>query len=153
MYKTNLDLTKFGYLSWRYPHNIIHNIGQFFRNLRFMWQRAKRGFADCDFWSLCDFYTSLFISSLEYFKEHHHGIPGQYCNDKLPDNGNGLYEYEIEQIIRLFEKSCEDNEDYMNEIEAAGYDIETIKKVEAKRALVFNEAWRRLGKIYDTLWD
>lgn len=62
-----LNVFKYGYIrSFRF---IFHNIWQFFRNLKYAWQRATKGYCDCDRWDLDQFYSRLFYNSLSEFAE------------------------------------------------------------------------------------
>lgn len=52
-----MNILKFGYSPWKYPSNWFENIRQFFRNIKFAYQRVTRGYADPDIWDF-DSYLS-----------------------------------------------------------------------------------------------
>ena len=57
----NNNVFKQYYCPWRYPSNWIKNIRLFFRRYKWAYQRAKRGYADCDIWNF-DSYLEKIIS-------------------------------------------------------------------------------------------
>lgn len=71
-----LNVLTYGYLPWGRPGNWIKNIGQFFRNVKYAYQRVTRGFCDWDTWELDHYYSELFYQSLSYLADHHYGYPG-----------------------------------------------------------------------------
>ena len=75
-HKNDLNVFTYGYSPWRTPHNWFDNIKQFFRNIKYAWQRATRGFCNQDAWGLDDFYTQLIRDSLLYLADNHCGYPG-----------------------------------------------------------------------------
>lgn len=56
-----MNILKFGYFPWKYPSNWFRNFKQFFKNIKFAYQRITRGYADCDIWSF-DVYLAEIIS-------------------------------------------------------------------------------------------
>src|ERR1700739_4230613 len=59
---------------------LLHNrwISPFriYRELRWFIQRGRRGWADCDTWSLDNYIDGWMPDALRYLKEHKHGTPG-----------------------------------------------------------------------------
>jgi len=68
----NLNVFSYGYYNWRCP---LRNIKQFFRNIKYAYQRATRGFCDQDAWSLDSFYSELFYQTLNHLAENAYGSP------------------------------------------------------------------------------
>lgn len=105
-----LNVFKFGYhsSSWRHP---IESIKYFFRNLKYAWQRATRGFSDWDLWNLDSYYSNLIWKSLESFVNmHKYGTPSE---DITIDEWNE----KVHSVAELFRNSIEDESDYRNKFE------------------------------------
>lgn len=60
---------------WKYEE--IRNPKQFFRHIKWCYQRITRGFCDYDIWDLRSFYLGLLIDSLKYFKNHTQTYPNR----------------------------------------------------------------------------
>ena len=105
-----LNVFKFGYhsSSWRHP---IESIIYFFRNLKYAWQRATRGFSDWDLWNLDSYYSKLIWKSLEGFVNmHKYGTPSE--NITIDE-----WNEKVRSVAELFRNSIEDESDYKNKFE------------------------------------
>lgn len=62
---------------WYYYNKtkIIKNTIQFFRNFKWAWQRATKGYADVDAWNLDSWLMSLLPNILTTLRDHAHGHP------------------------------------------------------------------------------
>lgn len=65
----------FGMSPWKYPSNWFKNIGQWFRNLKYVWQRACYGYSDFDIWNLSDYHVFLLGEMLDQLAENPSGFP------------------------------------------------------------------------------
>ena len=66
----NLNVFKTGYLPFNwYPKNWIYNIKIFFRNFKYAYQRATKGYCDRDLWNLDYYYSNLLHASLLHFAD------------------------------------------------------------------------------------
>lgn len=74
-WNNSLNCFTFDYLPWSRPRNWLGNIAQFFRNFKWAWQRAVKGYSDRDVWGLSDYYTNLFEVSLRQLAAISHGWP------------------------------------------------------------------------------
>lgn len=83
MKSKNNVFTKISYLPWGYIRNWPKNVALFFRRFKWAYQRATRGFANCDVWDMDAWYMDLFSESLNYFADNHWGFPG---NEEFPDD-------------------------------------------------------------------
>lgn len=173
---------KISYLPWRYPLNWHKNIALFFRRFKWAYQRATRGFANCDIWDLDSYYLDLFHDSLKYLADNHWGWPG---NEDFPEDEDWTkYLKEMAQLFYQAEEAnnfyptpegdkwvkwLEDHSDdqWVNEIVG---DM-TLKRYEGKenpysktmfeedqendkkRMADFEKAWGMLGKVFFDLWD
>ena len=68
MKKNELNVLSYGYRPFRFI-NIPHNIKQFFRNIKYSWQRTTKGYCDADVWNLDLFYIKLISQTIKSFKE------------------------------------------------------------------------------------
>lgn len=75
----DLNVFKFGYYSWRCP---LRNIRQFFRNIKYAWQRAIKGYCKADIWDLSNYWQSLMINSLKDFEDSTNGYPGNMSDEQ-----------------------------------------------------------------------
>lgn len=60
----------FRWSSWSSPKRL-------YREAKWFIQRGRRGWADCDTWSLDDYLSGWLPGALRHLKEHKHGVP---CN-------------------------------------------------------------------------
>ena len=108
-----LNVFKLGYDPiHKHPLNIFRNIRQFFRNIKWAWQRATRGYSDWDLWDLDMFYLDLLINSLRDFKAHTLSCPEKDDVQTLEDWQNVL-----ESMILHFEHARDYEEIYPNPYE------------------------------------
>ena len=85
------------YSPWRYLSNWIRNIRLFFRRYKWAYQRAKRGYADCDIWDMDSWLLTLFHDSLNHLADNHCGWPG---NEDFPEDENWTkYLKEMAQLL------------------------------------------------------
>ena len=73
--KDLLNVFTYGYVSWRCP---LTNIKQFFRNIKYAYQRITKGYCDQDKWNLNTYLSNLLYLSLTDLSEHHCGFPTSY---------------------------------------------------------------------------
>ena len=60
------------YYSIRHP---LKTIGDFVRSVKWAWQRSVRGYADTDWWNMCDWMTEVLSDMLDTCAEKHFGFP------------------------------------------------------------------------------
>lgn len=70
------------YDSWRYLRNWLRNIKQFFRNIKWAYQRITKGYCDYDLWSIDNWISKLMHDALIEFESNCHGFPIEFENDK-----------------------------------------------------------------------
>lgn len=99
------------YSPWRYPSNWPRNIRLFFRRYKWAYQRASRGYADCDLWDMSDWLLQLFTDSLNDFADNHMGYPG----DEEFDTDEKWTEY-LKEMAQLFYQAQESNQYYSTPI-------------------------------------
>lgn len=74
-YKNNLNVFTYGYLPIKFPQNWWKNIKQFFRNIKYAFQRATKGYSDYDRWSIDIYLAYLLPAMLLDMKENTVGYP------------------------------------------------------------------------------
>lgn len=97
--KNQLNVFKLGYYSWRHPFNWPHNIRNFFRTIKWGWQRATKGYCTWDLWDLDAHLLQLIPASLRAFKKDNIGYPSELTYEKW----NKI----IDEMINHFETAYE----------------------------------------------
>ena len=95
---------------WLYsPKTFYQNIESFFYWIKYIYQRAFRGYADCDVWSIDFYLCEILPSMLKQLKETKCSHPG-YGEANTPEKWDAL----LDKIIEGFEaaKRVEDDEYY-----------------------------------------
>lgn len=97
-----------------YPFSYIVNCWNFWKDLitpryyinffRYKWQRATRGFADCDVWEIDGYINDLFHNMMIKFKEIHHGYD------------SNITEEEYEQVLEDIIDGQKAYHDYLNDV-------------------------------------
>ena len=73
-------------------NNLFHPI-RLSREIKWVFQRARRGWGDCDTWSLDKYLTKVISSSLCYLKKHKHGVPrSMFEPEDMGEDGNATEE-------------------------------------------------------------
>lgn len=101
----DLNVFAYGFMPWRHPGNWVSNIRQFFRNLKYGWQRATKGYCDYDLWSLDSFYQRMFRDSLRDYTKCLHGAPIEFY-DAENDSIDSWVDYVL-SAAQHFENSIE----------------------------------------------
>ena len=173
----SLNVFTYGIGGWKYPSNWFRNIKQFFRNIKYAWQRATRGFCDQDWWNLDIYYTTLFVKSLRHLATHNMGHPYDMDEDKwnawLRETADEFYKsleetnsFEnpyAEEAEALFDKWTWDptddgmyrlNQHYTddeNELNNAYLEVERLNA--QKRLWCAQRGLQRLSDRWTNLWD
>ena len=90
MRDTNTNVFKFGYYPCGRVKNIFHNIKNFFRTLKWAWQRAVNGYCDFDLYDLDIYHTNMMIKAL---RELFSAVVAAQCFDEAI--GSGLHVDEV----------------------------------------------------------
>ena len=120
MRETNTNVFKFGYLPCHRIKNIFHNISNFFRTLKWAWQRAVNGYCVFDLYDLDVYHTNMMVKALRDFAKYTQSFP----NDMSYDEWIKI----LNEMADCFEQSIEDT------------DFDTPEYQE----------WRRLSEKYKT---
>lgn len=145
----------------------------FFRSFVCLWQRATKGYCFRDVWALDDFYSVLFINTLEELAEITHGYPQEFLVNYPPtdiedDKGFRAWQDMLFRIARHFELGLEDNEWDYNTFTGERYAkqeedgwfrslsdeyIEHLKNVAKQKKENTSIGLDLLKKYYHDLWD
>lgn len=161
-----MNVFKYGWMPWRHPLNWWGNIKLFFRQFKWAYQRATRGFADCDIWNLDGSILNYLSGTLKQLSETAAGWPG---NNQFP-------EYEdwtifLKQMSEKFRAANESNDYYPTpmadkwwnwSLEHSGHPddnpyvqdmLKEYQENDLKRERDFAEAWNAIGEVFWNLWD
>lgn len=134
--KNELNLFTYGY----YPGTPLQNIKQFFRNIKFCFQRCIKGYCDKDVWDMDVYLTYLLRDMLNDLSETSHGWPE---SDKFPTYES--WANYLKEIAVHFNNSIESEDNCKDELLAYDNYSEYIKN---KVDLSEDEEEKRLKEIW-----
>lgn len=162
-----MNVFKYGVAPWRHPANWWGNIKVFFRHFKWAYQRATRGFADCDVWNLDSSILEYLSGTLNHLADYHWGYPGdeRFPTDEswtefLKDMAQKFYQ--ANEVNAFYPTPASDEwwEYYRNDsrncekmIQLKDAMLEEERENEHKRERDFAEAWSALGDVMWNLWD
>lgn len=175
MSKNPLSVFHYGNMPWKriacWPRNFL----QFFRQLRWVYQRAVKGYCDFDLCSLYCFYLHLFEQTLTEFQVGLHGAPHEFF-DYENDSIQKWIDY-IEEMRIHFYNSIEENVYEMNEYwspywqefeeykqNILNYDFKSKshyhelwwkrqQELDKWSNEEFHKAWKMMEEVFFNLWD
>ena len=162
-----MNVFKYGVAPWRHPANWWNNIKVFFRHFKWAYQRATRGFADCDVWNLDSSILEYLSGTLNHLADYHWGYPGdeRFPTDEswtefLKDMAQKFYQANEDNAFYPTPASDEWWEYYRNDsrncekmIQLKDAMLEEERENEHKRERDFAEAWSAIGEVMWNLWD
>ena len=105
---------------------------------KLMKQRIKRGYHDEDVWALNSYFLEVFIPALKQLKETKHGVPMRYCIDRDVDEGDELWQKDMDEMIGHFEQ----------------IDLNTTdKEVSKQNEYHIKEGFKMFAEQFEELWD
>ena len=164
------NVFKYGWMPWRYPRNWWDNIKLSFRQCKWAWQRATRGFADCDTWNMDQWLLSILPGALNHLADNHWGWPGdsRFPEDEdwtqyLKDMAQKFYSAnEANEVYPMPERDkwwkwIEDHDVLLDFNRDDNPYVQTMldehKENDDKRMRDFAEAWSMMGDVFWNLWD
>lgn len=158
------------YYKWRYPDCWIKNIRMFFRSFKWAYQRATKGFANCDTYDLDSYYLDIFTGTLNYLADNHWGYPG---NDKFPDDeswtkylkdmaqkfynanetNNAFPTPEADKWWKWIEEHPKENLIDKNDNPYGKSMFDEANELDRKRDAELHEGIKMLDEVYWSLWD
>jgi len=138
----DLEITTFEKVWWptrRFFKEIPYNI----KKIKWFWQRGRRGWADCDCWSVDDYLVSVIVPMLKHLKENTHGYPG-YGKASTSQK----WEAVIQEMIEAFEAADRVIADEYY-IEVSGDSIEAISNAPREEVLKWGELSKADVKLFE----
>lgn len=162
-----MNVFKYGVAPWRHPANWWNNIKVFFRHFKWAYQRATRGFADCDVWNLDGSILEYLSGTLNHLADYHWGYPGdeRFPTDEswtefLKDMAQKFYQanednafYPTPASDEWWEYCRNDSRNCEKMIQLKDAMLEEERENEHKRERDFAEAWSAIGEVMWNLWD
>lgn len=90
-----------------YSHNPrwwLRNIKQFFKNIKYAWQRATRGFSDPDCWEFDSYLSRIISGGLKTLDKNRHGFPTELYSQLGEEDGNQEWSKILSEISAKMEK-------------------------------------------------
>lgn len=145
--------------SWKYaPFRAVEWILRIPREIKYLFQRMTRGWADSDVWSMDSYLSRVVPEMLEYLKKNHNGLPGFLFDIKINEQGppditpideiaEARWMVLLDEMIAGFKAH-----DELHEL-SVGDDVEAFKKkqdeIEAKRI----KGMSLFVEHFHSLWD
>lgn len=145
----DLNILKVGYVKG-FRH-IFHNIKQFFKNCKYAWQRATKGYSDWDTWSLGTYYSDIISNSMTQFANETNSYPCGMTYDEWVEK--------IRSIAHKIKASNDYEDKYWEEISLLS-DLELERpecvnkhlKEEKEANKITAEGYKKLADIIYLLW-
>ena len=131
-------------------YRLILKIEDFPKEIKWLFQRAKRGYADCDVWNLSHYLSSVIAGSVKRLKKIQHGLPTViFTEGKLEEQARKEWNYILDGIITAFESLRDIDEFSDTELFDAGKTPEAMGKIEENA----QEGMQLFVKYFRDLWD
>lgn len=112
---------------------VIHDVGWFFRAVKYAKQRVVRGYADCDIWDFNVFLGRIVAGGLNALEDEEHGFPERYGSAENWEN-------ELKRIAGLARKFADE---YLDSGDTVDDEYKEIK----------NEVFDWVKENFEDLWD
>lgn len=105
----NPSLNPYARWTWRWWLALV-NVRHYLRQLRWYWQRATRGWADCDVWNMSSSLCAIIVPMLQRLKRTK-GTPGAFLNGDDDDElvvqrGRAAWQAALDAMIAGFEAAA-----------------------------------------------
>ena len=131
------DYFKPGYSRWFYsPKAFFENIILTFRWMKWSWQRAFRGYADCDYWSIDYYFYVTIVPLLKILRKNRHGYPTNITDEK--------WDSILGKIIEAFEAA--------NRVVDLEYENNIVEEMKKDESIFFKDG-KLFIKHFFGLWD
>lgn len=152
--------------SWYALHRLVSRIRMIPKRIKWFVQRGRRGWADCDIWSLDWYLAGWLPDALRHLKATKNGIPMEVFPTEpqfIQEDGNPAPEayeianenwnYALDKMIAAFEAWTRiGNHDYPVSNEG-GWNIETQMRLLEQDEKIFQEGATLFIKHFGSLWD
>lgn len=147
-----MNIFKFG-IYGHHPKWWFSNIKQFFRNIKYAWQRATRGFADPDWWEFDSYLSQTISGCLKEFDKKRSGFPSELYFKLGEEAGDEKWS---EVLIKIAE-NMEQYEKIQTDCPPDSVSIENVgdwyaqNQKEAEK--LWNDAFDLLKRWHGNMWD
>lgn len=139
-----------------------YNPRQIYREVKWFLQRGKRGWADCDTWSL-DWYLSGWLpDALRHLAKHTHGYPSEfYVEGGNSDEGFAKWQAILEKMAAGFE-AYKRAQEGLYEAELGPYPLYgkvsdsrfyKARRLRVRDERLFDEGIELFVRYFENLWD
>lgn len=147
-----MNIFKFGIFSYK-PRWWFFNIKQFFKNIKYAWQRATRGFSDPDCWEFDSYLSHIISGGLKTLDKKRSGFPSELYFQLGEEAGNKKWS----EILLKIAENMEQYEKIQTDCPPNGVSIENVgdwyaqNQKEAEK--LWNDAFDLLKKWHGNMWD
>ena len=151
-----------------------------YREIKYFFQRGRRGWADCDTWDLHDYLAGWLPAALRYYKIHGHGYPNGLSPDcdqlrfdfaGSDESGENKWNAILNKMIAAFEASERISEGLYEEelgafwhgkdpgVSAESWKVRVRERMGKERELIrrdqaiFEEGAKLFVEWFSNLWD
>lgn len=147
-----MNIFSFG-IYGHHPRWWLSNIKQFFKNIKYAWQRATRGFADPDWWEFDSYLSQTISGCLKEFDKKRNGFPSELyfqLGEEAADKKWSEILTKIAENMEQYEKIQTDCPPDDVSIESVGdWCAQNQKEADG----LWNDAFDLLKKWHGNMWD
>ena len=121
------------------PYRGFHKIPQFFRSLKWAYQRATRGYADCDVWDIDMWFLSIIPNMLRDLE----GFGNSYPISKTPTEWRAT----LREMARCFEEAGKEPE------YDKAFTLRQWREYNETKAKELDEGFKMFRENFWDLWD
>ena len=128
-----------------------------FEEIKYFWQRGKRGYSDRDLWNFGDYLGDIIPPALRELTKRHCGCPADLYDRKKVNNECHKWEKVLEEIAQGFEAANEIESSLGCSYKKELKDGAITYKYNQKKAKLLTEKFNRgmdlFKKYFFNLWD
>lgn len=116
--------------------------------IKWFFQRGKRGYSECDIWGLNDYLVDILIPTLTWLRDNHHGCPPDlWDNDAIEEDPCHKWKKILDEMVKGFKAYKEMDAIFCNE------DFDIAKKKLPQLEKKFRKTMRLFNKWFFHLAD
>lgn len=125
------------------------------RELRWAWQRASRGWADCDAWSIYSYVDRIMLGAIRRMREDRIGCPAMCIEEGALLNEDGIPDEALKAGVQKWDGILQEIEEgYAAAVALDEYEIDFADKTAYADAQAKRDRGRALALEYwECLWD
>ena len=125
------------------------------KEIKWFFQRGKRGWADCDIWSFDYYLSGIIINGLKQLKKDSYGCPSEFYDKTRTNDECWKWKEILEEMIQGFEAAKTLNDCFFTKV--VKKDGRLVKKIDIEQEKQLTKKFERgislFGKYYLGLWD